>query len=139
MLTHLLYISSRNANRANTDIVDILASCQKNNLHTGITGVLLYSDTKFAQYVEGEYSQLISLYDKIKNDNRHSSVNLMSISPIENRLFPSWHMGNKKMSLTDIDYISEMSKDDKATFGNALAGSTEQGKKVQKILETLFK
>ncbi|TAH21691.1 MAG: BLUF domain-containing protein [Cytophagales bacterium] len=139
MLTHLLYVSSRNANCTDAELDNILASCQKNNPISGTTGLLLYSDMKFVQYVEGEYSKLLPLYDKIKHDNRHSNVNLISIGMIEKRLFPNWHMGLKKASLKEIDYVSEMGKEDKAALENVFEGKTEQGKKVQKLLETLMR
>jgi Sensors of blue-light using FAD len=55
MLSQLVYVSNRKANCTEAEIEKILASCKKNNPPLNITGVLLYSDIKFIQLVEGEY------------------------------------------------------------------------------------
>jgi hypothetical protein len=66
MLAQITYMSDRNSDCTQTEIKDILSSCKKNNPTLEITGVLLYSDSKFIQMVEGESKTIIGLYDKIK-------------------------------------------------------------------------
>lgn len=43
MLSHLIYISNREKECTDQEIDKILASCQENNRHDDITGVLLLS------------------------------------------------------------------------------------------------
>ncbi|MBY0426400.1 MAG: BLUF domain-containing protein, partial [Cytophagales bacterium] len=104
MLSQLVYVSVRNPNCTDAEIEKILASCNKNNPLIDITGVLLYSTTNFIQMIEGEYKLIMGLYDKIKLDNRHGNIRLISVGPIKEKAFPSWHMGTKKLTDNTIDF-----------------------------------
>lgn len=97
MLFQLVYISYRNSHCNNKEIENILESSRRNNYNKNITGVLLYSDKKFLQVLEGERKQVNELYDFIKTDSRHRNAVLISLSPIMERTFPSWQMGAKKL------------------------------------------
>lgn len=138
MLSQLVYVSNRNANCTEDEIGKILAACEKNNPSLGITGVLLYSDTKFVQLVEGDAKSISGLYDKIKMDTRHSKPMMISYGPVKEKSFPSWHMGAKSFSGNEIDFKSEISEDDKAVFDNLLKGEPESGKKVLTLLKKFF-
>ncbi len=135
MLAQILYISKRSENCDEAEIQKILESAIRNNPAEGATGLLLYSDTKFIQYVEGERVKILALYDKIKQDERHHDIILMSLSLIKDRVFPNWHMGGKPTSETEIDYITDITKQEKMIYDNILEGSEETGKKIQKVLE----
>lgn len=138
MLSQLIYVSNRKASCTEEEIDRILASCEKNNPPLAITGVLLISDTKFIQLVEGESKVILSLYDKIKKDTRHENPVMISFGPIKEKAFPSWHMGNKKFSSGEIEYKTDITGDDKVIFNNILSGKEESGQKVLTILKKLF-
>ncbi len=135
MLVQLMYTSKRSANCTEAEIEKILASSVKNNPEIGATGLLLYSDTKFVQYVEGERLKIMPLYDKIKKDTRHYDTVLMSLSLVKERLFPNWHMGGRLTSEDNIEYISNITREEKMIYDNVLEGSEETGKKIQRLLE----
>ena len=139
MLAHLAYVSTRKSTCTEEEIENILGSCKKNNPPLNITGVLISSDTKFIQYVEGESNQLLSLYDKIKKDPRHEKVVMLSYSPINEKIFHSWHMGNRKLSSDGIDYLTDITSDDKVVFNKIMNGKEEDGAKVQTLLLKFFK
>ncbi len=122
MLSYLVYISFRSENCTEEEIQNILKACQGNNKSKDITGVLMYSDKKFVQYLEGEYDTILELFNKIKTDNRHNSVIMLTSFPIKQRAFPSWQMGSKKMDLENLDYLTNISPDDKKEFQNILSG-----------------
>lgn len=138
MLSQLVYVSNRKSNCTAEEIEKILASCKKNNPPLNITGVLLYSDTKFIQLVEGDAKVLTVLYDKIKLDSRHNSPMMLSYGPIKEKSFPSWHMGSKKMSANDVDFKTDISAEDKAVFNNLLNGVEADGQRVLNILKKFF-
>ena len=138
MLSHLVYVSNRSANCTSEEIENILGSCKKNNPDLDITGVLLYSETKFIQYVEGDYKKIMGLFDKIKFDKRHENVVLVSVSPIKEKLFPSWHMGNKMVTQNDVEFRTDVNSDDKRLFLNILNGKEQKGEKVQMLIKKLF-
>ncbi len=139
MLAHLAYVSVRKNNCTEQEIEKILASCKKNNPPLNITGVLLYSENKFIQYVEGESIELMSLYDKIKKDARHEKSVMVSYSPITTRIFPSWHMGNRKIVSDEINFITDATTDEREVFNTIINGKEADGAKVQSLLMKFFK
>jgi hypothetical protein len=138
MLSQLVYVSNRNTNCTTGEIEKILASCKQNNPPLNITGVLLYSEAKFIQLVEGEAKVIMSLYDKIKSDPRHSNVMMISYNPIKEKSFPSWHMGTRDISKTDVQFKTDISAEDKKVFTEILGGKEESGQKVLNLLKRFF-
>lgn len=137
MLSHLVYVSTRKSNCTDEEIAKILAACKKNNKDQDITGVLLYSDTHFVQYLEGAYSNIISLYDHIKKDDRHKNAVMISSSAIKERSFPSWQMGAKKFD--NITYQTNMDAADKKVFESVLAGNEQQSSRAIALVKKFFK
>jgi hypothetical protein len=138
MLSQLVYVSNRKANCSQEEIEKILESCKKNNPPLNITGVLLYSDIKFIQLVEGESKVIMALYDKIKLDVRHTTPMMISYSPIKEKSFPSWHMGTKEISSSQVDFKTDINTDDKTIFNNILNGKEENGQRVLNLLKKFF-
>ena len=138
MLSQLVYVSNRNQNCSQKEIDNILGSCEKNNPKLNITGVLLYSDKKFIQLVEGDAKVITNLYDKIKGDSRHSNTMMISFGPIKEKSFPSWNMASRSISGTNIDYKSTMKGEDKMVFDKILNGESENSKRVLGILRKFF-
>jgi hypothetical protein len=137
MLSKLIYVSARTPNCTEKEIQKILASCEKNNAKLDITGVLLYTTEKFVQYLEGEYKTIFSLYDKIKQDDRHKNLVLIYSGPIKDKVFPSWHMAGKKVDLSTIEFDTAISEQDKKGFMKLLDG--EDTPESVKILKRVFK
>lgn len=138
MLSQLVYVSNRKSNCTAEEIEKILESCKKNNPPLQITGVLLYSDNKFIQLVEGEAKVIMGLYDKIKKDDRHSNVVMISYNPIHEKSFPSWHMAKRAISSTDLEFKTDVSGEDRKTFNAILNGKEEAGQKVLNLLKKFF-
>ncbi len=138
MLSQLVYVSNRKPNCTQAEIDNILEACKKNNPELEITGVLLYSEKKFIQLVEGESSVIIKLYDKIKLDNRHDQVRMISLSPIKDKSFPSWHMGSRKIAGNSVDFKTDISHDDKDIFESLLSGEEQRGDQVLNLIKKFF-
>jgi hypothetical protein len=79
MLSQIIYVSVRNANCSDEEIQKILESSNRNNGKLDITSVLLYSRNKFLQVLEGEKDLILELYNKIKLDERHKNVIMISV------------------------------------------------------------
>lgn len=138
MLSQLVYVSTRKPNCTAEEIEKILDSCKKNNPPLNITGVLLYSETKFIQLVEGDAKVIMGLYDKIKKDSRHSNAMMISYNPISEKSFPSWHMAKRNITNTDLEFKTDITGDDKRTFNAILNGKEEGGQKVLNLLKKFF-
>ena len=138
MLAQLIYVSDRNETCTDQDVGRILVSCKKNNPKQGITGVLLYSETKFIQMIEGEGEVVTELYAKIKKDTRHSNAMMIAYGPIAERSFPSFHMGLRKIHGNEVDFKTEISAEEKKIFTSILNGREENGMKVLQLLKRFF-
>ena len=91
-LYQVIYISMATKMMSEEDIKRLLDQATKNNLKTGITGILLYKSGLFLQYLEGTRIAVKNLYTKIKNDHRHTSLIKMHEKPIVERVFKNWAM-----------------------------------------------
>lgn len=136
MLSNLVYVSVRKSNCTQEEIQKILDACKRNNGDIDTTGVLLYSDTHFIQYLEGEYKTILGLYDKIKQDDRHKNVVLITTGQIENRLFPSWQMGAKKINQDKIQFETSLSKEEANEFNQILGG--KENSKAISLMQKFF-
>jgi Sensors of blue-light using FAD len=138
MLSQLVYVSNRKQNCTEKEIDKILDSCKKNNPSLDITGILLYSETKFIQMVEGEAKVIMELYDKIKKDSRHSTPILISYGPIREKAFPNWHMGSKNISKNEVEFNTDITSEEKVVFNNILSGKEDSDQKVLSLLKKFF-
>ena len=65
---------------------------QRSNIERDVTGVLLYSDGAFMQYLEGPGPGLASVYEVIKADPKHFGIIDLVREPISQREFSGWSM-----------------------------------------------
>lgn len=99
-LLQIVYTSSsRNRYLSPASLQSILAGSRKRNAQNGITGLLLYRDGSFAQFLEGPEAAVRSTFDKIQADSRHRGVIVVLQRSIERRDFETWRMGYR-----DLDY-----------------------------------
>ena len=137
MLSQLIYVSVRKENCTDEEIQKILDASNRKNGDLDITGVLLYSESKFIQVLEGPKSQVLELYDKIKEDDRHKNVIMISLKPVEKRYFPSWQMGSKKIDTKNFEFLTNMDSESQAEFKALLNG--DESNNAIKVINKLFK
>ncbi len=136
-LHRLVYTSVRTPKCDEAALQDILASCEKNNPAREVTGILVHSDRRFLQYIEGNKEELLSLFNLIKNDHRHTAVNQRDFQPIEKRIFPSWHMGYRDLTKA-VQFKTEISEEHKKTFDALIHGEMDFSNHGLKILQLFF-
>jgi len=88
----LVYCSVASAGFNQSDIKAILHQSRTFNREHAITGCLLYHQGEFIQILEGSKIVVQQLFNKIKQDRRHTNVILMSEEFVENRIFDNWSM-----------------------------------------------
>jgi len=93
----ILYLSAGANWFTESELNDLLATCNKNNSRNDITGMLLYADGNFVQLLEGEESAVLETYKKISMDQTHKGVTEIASGPLEKRNFPQWAMGFKSI------------------------------------------
>lgn len=93
MLIQLTYASRSSSDITPEQVRDIAEISQKNNVKTGITGALVFSDGIFLQKLEGERQTVNQLYEKILKDERHEETVILDYAEILSRDFTEWSMG----------------------------------------------
>ena len=88
----IIYKSTINPEIEQSKVFDLLKKAKKFNRENNITGCLLYYNSTFVQYIEGDKAIVTDLFDRIKKDHRHSNVDLLSCEHIYNRKFKDWGM-----------------------------------------------
>jgi hypothetical protein len=89
---HILYRSQATNFPSEPQLQQILEWSRIYNEQQDITGLLLYSDGRFAQFIEGEEAKLHHLFDRIQQDSRHQHVVVISEGPAPYRWFADWRM-----------------------------------------------
>lgn len=121
-LFRLVYISARDPLCSDEDIQQILAVSRRNNSPIGITGLLLHSDMRFLQILEGGKKDIKSTYQRIAKDPRHSDSKLVYFEPVKERYFSEWHMGSKSIENQQLQFDTAISDDQKQLYRSMLSG-----------------
>lgn len=138
-LYRLVYTSSRKPNCTDEEIEKILNSCKRNNPSKDLTGVLLHSEKRFLQYLEGDKDELQRLYELIQKDDRHGGVNKRDFTEIEERMFPSWSMSYRDVSKSTIEFNTQLPEKDKALFRELVHGEGLIPNRGVRLIKTFFK
>ncbi len=93
-LVQLTYVSTRASHVLDDDVVDLAIKSNIANRQGGITGCLWFGNRRFFQVLEGEQDRVDRLYRRIKMDNRHTGVRLLSYSSLESHKFARWHLAH---------------------------------------------
>ncbi len=137
-LYRFIYTSARHKDCTENDIQNILSKSQANNKKRGLTGLLVFTEKRFLQVLEGEKTEIESLYDVILKDDRHLAARQRYIAPIEERLFPDWAMGSKDASTEQLklegDQTSNNIYNDLLTGGLDMSSTDDR-----KIMNAFFK
>lgn len=91
----IVYYSTATQAFSEQDLIDLLNYANNYNKPLGISGCLVYSDGKFIQLLEGERDAVLKLFEKIKQDPRHSNVTVTVEMTVNQKLFPGWGMAFK--------------------------------------------
>ncbi|MHA6250290.1 BLUF domain-containing protein [Pontibacter sp. CAU 1760] len=137
-LYRLVYTSSRRATCTDEEIVKILDACKRNNPGLNITGILLHSDKRFLQYLEGYEEQVCRLYELISKDERHGGINKRDFAAIDERLFPGWHMGYKNIDRQTLEFNTAISNHDKELFKTIIEGNDYNEEFSSRVMKTFF-
>lgn len=93
----LVYQSLASPNLDHDDIHALLKNARSYNALHAITGCLLFTEGVFLQYLEGNQLHVLSLFDRITEDKRHSDVKLLNHGQVEKREFRDWDMAYETM------------------------------------------
>ena len=98
----LIYVSLAQKKMLKSDLYIILRKARKNNEHSDVTGLLIYSDEYFIQVLEGKKEVVKNLFKKISEDTRHSDIQILEERETSERAFLNWKMAYSTPSLRDL-------------------------------------
>lgn len=98
LLYELLYTSFASRDMSEADLMELLETARRKNARLDITGMLLFDQQEFMQILEGSRSDVLALYEEIRNDDRHQSVCTVHEGPIAERAFDGWSMAFRLLS-----------------------------------------
>jgi hypothetical protein len=90
-LYRIIY-SSRPFGFDNSILSGLLIDSRENNQKSNITGSLICRADIYLQMLEGPDEKVLEVFEKIKKDDRHLEVEILSEGPTQKRLFPNWAM-----------------------------------------------
>lgn len=93
----LVYVSTATSVPRPRLVDDIVSTARHVNPGLSITGMLLWSDRRFAQLIEGPPASLDLLYTRLLADPRHHDLRLLSRWTVPERLFPDWSMSSRRL------------------------------------------
>lgn len=91
-LSRLYYASTATEKYSPLEMGNILEACRRNNPVLNITGMLFMKNNFFFQCLEGPRENVNILYKKIRQDERHSNVQLLEFKEVGSRYFEGWAM-----------------------------------------------
>lgn len=101
-LVRLIYASRLNDNVDTSDLAKIYEKAVKNNTGRNITGILVFGNDRFLQYLEGGREQVNAVYSKISRDPRHKDNLIIDYAEISERVFDQWAMKNVLITKANI-------------------------------------
>ena len=74
------------------ELADLLRLAQERNHAERLTGLLIYDQGYFFQWLEGPEPALVRVWNSIRRDRRHRDIEILREQPLKERFFASWDM-----------------------------------------------
>jgi len=91
-LATVVYRSRAVAPLSAAELYRLTIEAQARNRREAITGVMLYDDRKFFQWLEGPSDGVDRVMHSIRNDPRHTDIEVLDDKPARARAFGEWNM-----------------------------------------------
>ena len=112
----IIYLSSATNLMTDAEIEALLVSARNSNAAQNITGVLMYLDGNFVQYIEGPEDNLLKTYNHISSSPKHKDIIKIMDKSIAVRNFPDWLMGSTMITKSELFKLKAL--DVKERFNN---------------------
>ena len=97
----IMYLSRAVVKFSNEELEELLLKARQNNSKRNVTGLLILKGRSFLQCLEGNKEDVLAIFKKIKNDDRHDSLIEVIEEEDSKRYFPNWYMGYKTINELD--------------------------------------
>ena len=104
----ILYVSKLAADAPIRVVADIAVKSRSANLSRVITGLLVFDGMHFCQQFEGSDIEVAALMDRIRQDPRHTQVEVLHHGPLVERRFRRWSLGYT--SVDDVEAFDRLKR-----------------------------
>ena len=91
-LSTLVYRSRATKPLSSSELLNLAETAQRRNRLEAITGLMLYDNTLFFQWLEGPDDALTRIMQSINGDARHTDIEVLARRPTARRSFQGWNM-----------------------------------------------
>ena len=101
-LHEVLYVSTLSAGQPISIVADIAAKARVFNESQNITGLLIFDGMRFCQQLEGDRKPVMALLEHIRQDPRHTNVEVLHHAPLAGRRFRRFSLGYTTVDDDDV-------------------------------------
>ena len=105
-LYEVLYVSTLAPGQPLGVVAEIAARARVTNGQLDITGLLIFDGQRFCQQLEGPKKQVLKLIERIRNDPRHTKVEVLHHGPLAGRRFHQFSLAFS--TVEDVDALERM-------------------------------
>lgn len=91
-LTTLIYRSRAIAPLTESELHHMLDVARNRNRAAAVTGLLIYDNGRFFQWLEGPTESVSRIWNSIRTDARHTDIEVLGDEPSTHRIFGDWDM-----------------------------------------------
>ncbi len=107
-LYEALYVSTLAPDQPLNVVAEIAGQARIKNARLNITGLLIFDGMRFCQQLEGTQKEVLKLTERIRNDPRHTGVEILHHGPLAERRFHQFALAF--MSVDDAEALSHLEK-----------------------------
>ncbi len=92
LLSTVVYRSRAVAALPPSALHDLTVAAQSRNSRESVTGLMLYDQERFFQWLEGPPDCVDRIMNSIRNDSRHTDIEILNAQSATRRMFDGWSM-----------------------------------------------
>ncbi|MFQ5623167.1 MAG: BLUF domain-containing protein [Paracoccaceae bacterium] len=101
-LVTFAYVSDARPGLSPFEIGQIVRQAWSNNLAHEISGLLIFSDGRFQEVIEGPHEHVLRLVARIVADGRHNNIEVKRFERIAERTFDGWKIVGFSSSIDNV-------------------------------------
>lgn len=105
-LYEVLYVSTLAPDEPLSVVSAIAAAARAKNQRLGLTGLLVFDGMRFCQQLEGDQKEVMALLERIREDRRHTAVEILHHGPLQARRFKSFSLAYAPID--DVDQLAAL-------------------------------
>lgn len=101
-LYEALYVSTLAERQPVAVVAEIAGHARVHNARRGITGLLIFDGMRFCQQLEGTQKEVLKLTERIRDDTRHTRVEVLHHGPLAERRFRQFSLAFTPVEDTEV-------------------------------------